>query len=174
MAVPQDKAELIEAIDRSSDRLIEVLRTIPADQADQMSLEGHAQGTRMSVANLVAYLVGWNELVLKWLERDAAGLPIDFPDTGFKWNELGRLAGKFYRDYEALTYGALLDRLAAAKTRIIEEVERRSDEDLYGRPWCGKWPMGRMIQFNSASPYANARARLKKRGSQTESAATEL
>lgn len=53
-------------------------------------------------ANLVAYLVGWNELVLKWLERDAAGLPIDFPETGYKWNELGRLAGRFYQDYEGL------------------------------------------------------------------------
>ena len=36
-----------------------------------------------------------NELVLKWLERDADGEPIDFSETGFKWNELGRLAQKF-------------------------------------------------------------------------------
>lgn len=79
VAVPQNKTELIEAIDRSFDRLLETLRLIPVGEADQMSLAGHAQGTHMSVANLVAYLVGWNELVLKW-------------------NELGRLAGRFYRD----------------------------------------------------------------------------
>jgi hypothetical protein len=125
-------------------------------------MEGHAKDTRMSPFDLVAYLTGWNELVLKWLARDDAGAPIDFPETGFKWNELGRLAGKFYRDYEGLPYPHLLDRLQTAKQAILAAVERKNDAALYGRSWYEKWPMGRMIQFNTASPYANARGRLRK------------
>ncbi|MFM5155742.1 ClbS/DfsB family four-helix bundle protein [Aeromonas veronii] len=96
----------------------------------------------MSVANLLAYLIGWNELLIKWIERDAAGLPVDFPETGFKWNELGRLAQKFYRDYEGLSYPALLQRLVAARGRIIELVEARSDLQLYGCLWYEKWTLG--------------------------------
>lgn len=163
MAVPQNKIELLKAIGTTFDKLLKDLRAVPPAKVDESSMEGHAKDTRMSVANLAAYLLGWNELVLKWLDRDAAGEPIDFPDTGFKWNELGRLAQKFYRDYEAMPYAQLLARLEAAKDRIVAEVEARTDEDLYGKPWYGgKWTMGRMIQFNTSSPYANARGRLRK------------
>jgi len=164
MAVPPSKTELLSAIEVSFDKLMTDLRAVPLDLADDCGLDGHAAGTRMGIANLVSYLIGWNELVLKWLDRDKAGLPVDFPETGFKWSELGRLAQKFYRDYEALPYPALLQRLETAKERIVSEIESRSDDTLYGRCWLdGKWTMGRMIQFNTSSPYANARARLRKR-----------
>jgi len=162
MAVPQSKDELLAAIEGSFDRLLTELRAVAPELARERSMEGHARDTRMSVADLAAYLVGWNELVLKWLDRDAAGEPIDFPDTGFKWNELGRLAQKFYLDYEAVPYAQLLDRLETARNRIVAEVEVRSDEELYGHPWYQKWTLGRMIQFNTSSPYANARGRLRR------------
>ena len=89
MAVPTNKDELLEAINSSFDKLNKGLHDVPLSVVDQCSLEGHVKGTQISVANLVAYLVGWNELVLKWLDRDAAGEPFDLPETGVKWNELG-------------------------------------------------------------------------------------
>lgn len=162
MAVPANKDELLEAIDSNFGRLMGELRGVPLSMVEECSLDGHAKGTQMSVANLVAYLVGWNELVLKWLDRDAAGEPVDFPETGFKWNELGRLARKFYRDYQDVPFPLLVERLAAAKTRIVSLVEARGNDDLYGHAWYETWTMGRMIQFNTASPYANARGRLRK------------
>lgn len=162
MAVPTNKDELLTAIDSNFDKLIKELRSVPLSLVDEHSLEGHAKGTQMSVANLTAYLIGWNELVLKWLDRDAAGEPVDFPETGFKWNELGRLAQKFYRDYEGIPYPQLIERLAGAKARIVSLIAARRNDDLYGRPWYGKWTMGRMIQFNTASPYANAHGRVRK------------
>ncbi|WP_326491305.1 ClbS/DfsB family four-helix bundle protein, partial [Rhodovulum sulfidophilum] len=72
------------------------------------SMEGHAAGTMMSPADLVAYLLGWNELVLKWLDRDDRGEAVEFPETGFKWNQLGSLAQKFYADYQHLDWHELL------------------------------------------------------------------
>lgn len=162
MAVPTNKDQLLKAIDLTFDKLIRDLRAVPLSLVDECGLEGHVKGTQMSVANLVAYLVGWNELVLKWLDRDAAGEPVNFPETGFKWNELGRLAQKFYRDYEGVPYPQLIERLAEARARIVSSIEVRNNDDLYGRSWYEKWTMGRMIQFNTASPYANARGRLRK------------
>ena len=162
MAVPKNKDELLKAIDSNCGKLITELRGVSPSVVDECTLEGHAKGTQMSVANLVAYLVGWNELVLKWLDRDESGEPVDFPEAGFKWNELGRLAQKFYHDYENVPYPQLIDRLEAAKHRVVASIEARGNDDLYGHPWYGKWSMGRMIQFNTASPYANARGRLRK------------
>lgn len=162
MTIPQTKAELLSAINSSYDRLARDLATIPKHLASDAKLEGHAKGSMMSVRDLVSYLIGWNELVLKWHARKRAGETGDFPETGFKWNELGKLAQKFYGDYADLPFPTLLERLADTKARIVVLVESYSDTELYGSPWYEKYAMGRMIQFNSSAPYANARGRLRK------------
>ncbi len=163
MGVPQNKDELLIAINGNFDKLCRELAGVPEDMVHDKSLEGHAKGTLMSVADLVAYLVGWGELVLKWLDRDAVGERADFPETGFKWNELGRLAQKFYRDYEDVPYPQLIEQLEAVKARIVSLIGARSNDDLYGHAWYEKWTMGRMIQFNTSSPCDNARRRLRTR-----------
>ena len=116
----------------------------------------------MSVHNLVSYLLGWNMLVLKWIEKDAGGEPIDFPETGFRWNQLGELAQKFYADFGTVPFDRLLEDLEATKQEIVTFISGQANERLYGEPWYGKYTMGRMIQFNTSSPYANARTRLRK------------
>lgn len=162
MAVPRTKTELLDAIETSFAKLIVELETFPPERVLEGSFEGHVAGTAMSLHNLVAYLVGWNELVLKWHRRLAEGLETDFPETGYRWNELGALAQKFYADYADLPYPDLVERLRVAKSNLVALIESRSDAELYGAPWYGKWTMGRMIQFNSSSPYANARGRIRK------------
>ncbi|MFV0678765.1 ClbS/DfsB family four-helix bundle protein [Ottowia sp.] len=138
------------------------LATVPSERAHEAALNGHAQGTRMSVADLVAYLIGWHLLVLKWHERTTSGLPVDFPETGYKWNDLGRLAQKFYADHAAQDHLVLLQQLADVHARIVTLVEQETDAALYSAPWYKQHTLGRMIQLNTASPYANALARLRK------------
>lgn len=162
MSIPQNKDELLNAIETTFSKLAEELRKVPADVSGLPLMEGHSKGELMSVSNLVAYLLGWNSLVLKWLKRDEKGEPVDFPETGFKWNELGELAKKFYSDYKNVPFVDLVDRLRAAKEKIIVEISKRNNQELYEKEWCGKWTMGRMIQLNTSSPYSNARSRLRK------------
>jgi len=161
MAIPSTRGALLQAIDESYAKLARELDGIPIERVEERSLEGHAKSTLMSVRDLVAYLTGWGELVLKWHAGRQAGATVDFPETGFKWNELGRLARKFYGDYDGLTYDELRLRLAQSKDRIRAVVADTPDEALYGVAWYEKWTLGRMVQFNTASPYANARARLR-------------
>ena len=162
MAVPQNKQELISAINLNIEKLLKELNSIPADLAEEKTMDGHVKGTQMSVCNLVAYLLGWNRLVLKWLEKDAARQVIDFPESGFKWNELGKLAQKFYSDYEGLEFSSLLKKLTDAKKKIVQIIENKNNHELYEQAWHAQWSMGRMIQFNTSSPYSNARIRLRK------------
>ena len=116
----------------------------------------------MSVHNLVSYLVGWNHLVLKWIDFDSKGAAIDFPESGFQWNQLGALAQKFYSDYEDIPFDELLTAFEDAKTRIVAFISSQTDYRLYGVNWYKKYTLGRMIQFNTSSPYSNARTRLRK------------
>lgn len=162
MIVPSSKAELLAAIHLTFTRLMADLAKVPHARVRESTLTGHAAGTMMSPADLAAYLIGWNELVLKWLSRDDQGLPVDFPETGFAWNQLGQLAQKFYHDHQHLAWPTLLARLDRAKSDLVAMITARSDAELYGQPWYGKWAKGRMIQFNSSSPYANARGRIRK------------
>lgn len=162
MSVPQTKAELLLAIDKNFSKLIHYLNSIPCEMTSDDSMEGHAKGTEMSVRDLVSYLLGWNSLVIKWITFDAKGQSVDFPETGYKWNQLGLLAQKFYQDYSALSYDSLIAELQTVKNEIVQLINERTDDVLYGKPWYTKWTMGRMISFNTSSPYANANGRLRK------------
>lgn len=162
MAIPTSKTELISAISDRFEKLEKAFLAVPESIVNEKTMEGHVKATLMSPADLAAYLVGWNELVLKWLKADDAGENVVFPEVGYKWNELGELAQKFYDDYANLTFQQKLSRLSEAKRRIISTISERSDDELYGTPWHGKYTKGRMIQFNTSSPYENARGRLRK------------
>ncbi len=161
MTVPTSKAELLAAITKTFDRLMNDLSKIPLDRTRETTMKGHVADTTMSPANLVAYLIGWNELVLKWLNHDDRNESVEYPEVGFKWNQLGLLAQKFYADYSALGWCDLLSLLAEVKSKLVATVTVRSNEELYGAGWYGKWTKGRMIQLNTSSPYANARNRVR-------------
>lgn len=162
MAVPDCKEALLADINKNYRALKIELEGVSPEEVSLKELEGHAKGTLMSTHNLISYLIGWGELVLKWWDLRSANMPCDFPETGFKWNELGRLAQKFYVDYQDLEYQDLLLRLDHTVGKIIQFIEDQDDAVLYHEPFLDKWTIGRLIQFNSASPYKNARARLKK------------
>ena len=128
MAIPANKGELLRAITDNYAKLSAELATIPVELTDAKELDGHAKDTPMSVSDLVAYLVGWGRLVLKWNDRRSRGLDVDFPETGFKWNELGRLAQKFYAD---LCHGRL--RGARRGARKDDERDRESGAEQIER-----------------------------------------
>ncbi len=162
MAIPADKGELLKAITDSYAKLSAELATIPVELTDTKELDGHAKDTPMSVSDLVAYLVGWGRLVLKWNDRRSRGLDVDFPETGFKWNELGRLAQKFYADYAKDDFEALSAELEKTTNAIVSLVQSKSNEELYECAWYDRWTLGKMIQLNTSSPFKNARERLRK------------
>ncbi|MFV0334424.1 MAG: ClbS/DfsB family four-helix bundle protein, partial [Tropicimonas sp.] len=58
MGVPASKAELLDAISKTFGKLLSDLERVPPELARTASLEGHAAGTMMSPADLVAYLLG--------------------------------------------------------------------------------------------------------------------
>ncbi len=162
MAIPQDKKELLKAIDDNYKKLALEFSTIPLALTTAKDLEGHAKNTRMSINDLLAYLVGWGELVLKWNDRKSKGLEVDFPETGFKWNELGLLAQKFYTDYQKDDFKTLQVKLNKTTNNILKLIESKTNKELYETAWYDKWTLGRLIQLNTSSPFKNAKDRIRK------------
>jgi hypothetical protein len=162
MAIPTSKTELVADIKSTYRKLNIDLVDIPEEITRENTMPGHVKDTMISVCDLLAYLVGWGNLVLKWHRISSQGKMPDLYDTGYGMNQLGELAQKFYRDYENDDFGTLLAKLEKVVDEILEMVDGISDEELYGIEWHGKYPFGRMVQFNTSSPYKNARSRVRK------------
>ena len=162
MAIPKDKDELLKVIIDNYKKLTVELSNIPFDLTEKKELDGHSKNTLMSINNLVAYLVGWGQLVLKWNEKKSKGLEVDFPETGFKWNELGQLAQKFYKDYENDDFKTLTAKLDKTTNEILKFIESKTNRELYETDWYDKWTLGKIIQLNTSSPFKNAKDRIRK------------
>jgi len=162
MAIPKDKEELVKAIVDNYKKLQNELSTISTDLTTKKELEGHSKNTFMSINDLIAYLVGWGQLVLKWNDKKSIGLVVDFPETGFKWNELGLLAQKFYKDYEKDDFKTLNKKLDKTTNEILNLIESKTNKELYEIAWYDKWTFGKMIQLNTSSPFKNAKDRIRK------------
>ncbi len=162
MPIPTNKESLQSAIISNYNQLMKELASIPIELTTVNELDGHAKNTLMSINNLVAYLVGWGNLVLKWIHQKENGIETIFPENGFKWNELGLLAQKFYTDYNDDDFHTMCKKLEISTQLILQEIERYTNYDLYEVTWYDKWTLGRMIQLNTSSPFKNAVVRIRK------------
>ncbi|MCJ0743595.1 ClbS/DfsB family four-helix bundle protein [Pedobacter montanisoli] len=160
--VPKDKNELLKAITENYKKLTTELANIPIELTEKKELDGHSKNTLISINNLVAYLIGWGQLVLNWNYKKSKGLEIDFPETGFKWNELGLLAQKFYKDYENDDFKMLNEKLDKTTNEILKLIENKTNRELYEMTLYDKWTFGKMIQLNTSSPFKNAKNRIRK------------
>ncbi|SHF55907.1 hypothetical protein SAMN02745753_02185 [Marinomonas polaris DSM 16579] len=161
-SVPQSKDELLFAINSIFPKLMDDYRIVPESLSRKCELEGNIKGTQISVCDTVTYLVGWGKLVLKWHSLKSQGLPVDFPDTGYKWNQLGLLAVSFHDEYSDWKYEDLLKELDSTINELISLVSSLSNEELYETTWYEKWTLGRMIQFNTSSPMKNMRTKVRR------------
>ena len=161
-SVPQSKDELLAAINWIFPKLMTDYQLIPEPLTRKCEIEGNVKGTQISVCDTVAYLIGWVKLVLKWQNLRSRDLPVDFPETGYKWNELGLLALSFQDHYSNWKYQDLLKELESTTKEIITLVSILSNDQLYGSNWYAKWTLGRMIQFNTSSPMKNMRAKVRR------------
>lgn len=87
-SVPGSKEELEAAIHSIFPRLMADYRSIPEDFSRKCGVEGNIKGTTISVCDTLAYLIDWGKLVLKWYRLKPRNLHVDFPETGYQWNEL--------------------------------------------------------------------------------------
>ncbi|GAB3529821.1 ClbS/DfsB family four-helix bundle protein [Photobacterium alginatilyticum] len=161
-SVPQNKNELINAITLAYSKLIEDYHSIPVELSRTHGIEGNVKDTTISVCDTLAYLIGWGKLVLKWHSSKSQGKHVDFPETGYKWNQLGLLAQSFQHDYKDWDYQSLQREFARVTQEILVLVKSIDEQALYGVPWYDKWTLGRMIQFNTSSPMKNVRTKVRR------------
>ncbi|MFS2264935.1 ClbS/DfsB family four-helix bundle protein [Vibrio vulnificus] len=161
-SVPRNKDELELAINSIFPKLMADYRSISESKARKLEVEGNVKGTVISVSDTVAYLIGWGKLVLKWYRLKSQNQNVDFPETGYKWNQLGLLAESFHYEYRNWKYDDLLIEFESTVNEILLLISSLSDHELYGVAWYKQWTLGRMIQFNTSSPMKNMRTKVRR------------
>jgi hypothetical protein len=161
-SIPKNKAELQESIKTAFDKILADYSTIPPSFSRVVGIIGNVKGTQISVSDTIAYLIGWGRLVLKWHDLTSKNQPVDFPETGYKWNELGKLAQHFHLQYGEYSYESLLKEFTITTSNILVLIDSLDNKTLYGENWFEKYTLGKMIQFNTSSPMANMRGKVRK------------
>lgn len=161
MPLPTNKIELLRNLKTAYSKLIEEAAAIPPELERSAELEDG-----ISPCDLIAYQIGWGQLLLSWDELESCGENPQMPAPGYKLNQLGLLASSFYREHSDQELKQLLGQFETLMQRMRLFIESSSEEILFGigkRQWAGpKWPLAKRIQVNTVAPYGSARTKLRK------------
>jgi len=161
-SVPKNKEELHKSISVAFKKILADYSTIPPEISREIGVVGNVKGTEVSVSDTLSYLIGWGKLVLKWYDLKSKNQPVDLPETGYKWNQLGQLAQHFHSEYHDWSYDKLIKEFTVTTDRILILVESLDNKKLYGETWFEQYTLGKMIQFNTSSPMVNMRSKVRK------------
>lgn len=119
----------------------------------------------VSIADIIAYQIGWATLLIGWYEAGSEGRKPRMPSEEFTTWDYAGLAQHFYTKYRYDNADTQLQGFYTRVRRIITIVEteyRNNNLDaLNVWNWCtlpsGKhWPLSKWITVNTVAPYKRA------------------
>jgi hypothetical protein len=163
------KIALSSAVAMEYQRLIKTIHQVPLADRAVRAIEG--TGGKVSISDLIAYQIGWGNLLLTWYYAGVNNSAMHMPGEGFtSWDYAG-LARHFYKKY-AYDKALLQEQeFHAVVLRILEMIDKETHTNNLDKvgvwQWCtlvsGKqWPLSKWIQVNTVAPYKRATALIKK------------
>ncbi|WP_394523464.1 ClbS/DfsB family four-helix bundle protein [Lacrimispora sp. JR3] len=160
----KNKEELIAEIEKTAHLFITEFDSVEEGDQDKI-----LEGVDRSPAQMIAYQLGWMNLLLGWDRDELAGKEVVTPALNYKWNKLGGLYENFYKQYEACTLSELKSLYRECVAELILWLDSFSDEDLFGqdvRKWASstpsKWPIWKWIHINTVAPFQTFRSKIRK------------
>lgn len=163
MQAYSSKEELLTAIkktymlfDKEFDEVLEAQKDLRIQEVDKTPQE------------MIAYQLGWLNLVMGWEKDELNGKEVVTPSPGYKWNQLGQLYQSFYEAYRTYTLQELRSLFKKNVDAWCAWIEQLSDEELFiagTRKWTvtsANWPMWKWIHINSVAPFKNFRPKIRK------------
>lgn len=163
------KAPLSGDIQREYSRLLSVIAPLSASRRLVKDIDG--TGGKVSVADLVAYQIGWGKCVIRWYEEGVKGQNPLMPGDGFSVWDYTEIAKHFYEKYHFDGSSGQLqefERVVKQILIIVEKEHQSGNLEITGVwNWCtlpsGKlWPLSKWIRVNTSSPYKRASTLISK------------
>ena len=157
-------AELAGEITKRSGLFIGEFASVPDDGWGWL-----VDGVDRTPRQMIAYQLGWMELLLGWERDEQAGLDVVTPAPGFKWNQLGGLYESFYQRWEQVSTEDLIDRFKILLGEIVKMVGGLTESELFGsgqRAWASStpsaWPVWKWVHINTVAPFTTFRTKIRK------------
>jgi len=156
------KRELLEEIRVERASLDEALANL---SPREMTRAGVTPGG-WSVKDILAHLVGWQQMNLSWYEAGLKGESPPMPARGLTWRDIPHLNAQIYRKHHRRSLEAVLADYRDYHERMLALVAETPDADFLrvGRyAWQGPtWTLSDYIRANTASHYRWARKHIRR------------
>ena len=164
MQTYKTKQDLINEIDKTYSNFVAEF----VDVAEK-KLHSRIKTVDKTPFEMLAYQIGWLNLVMSWETDEMAGKEVVMPAPGIKWNKMGDLYQRFYEKYADLSLPKLLKKFEKTKCEFIEFIARTDEAVIFGankRKWASstpsKWPVWKWLHINSVAPFTSFRAKIRK------------
>lgn len=156
--------ELCDEITKRAALFIAEFTSVPAGAWDT-SVEGVDRSPRQ----MLAYQLGWMDLLLGWERTEQSGLEAATPAAGYKWNQLGSLYTQFYADWAAVPPAELIHNFNDRVTQMCDWVRSLGKTVLFEpkqRQWASAtpsaWPVWKWVHINTVAPFTTFRTKIRK------------
>jgi hypothetical protein len=160
MPRPTTKKQLLEAIEIERNALEKVLDELTPAQMTQPGLVGG-----WSAKDVLAHLIEWEHMVLKWHAAGLKGKVPVTPSEEFNWAQLPRLNQKIYEKHCDRPFADIQKDFKSSFKKILSTIQGLSDEDLFthGRyAWTKNNTLGAYFVSSTSSHYHWASTTMKK------------
>jgi hypothetical protein len=122
-----DKSKLLDLI-RAEYAFAE--RTLALLKPEQMEIGGVCGF--WSAKDVIAHLMWWEEITLRWLADAERGIVLTVPEEGFGWDQFDELNDQYYQIHKDRSLEDILADFRRVQQAILAKVETMSDEELAG------------------------------------------
>jgi hypothetical protein len=160
MPRPTTKHALLEAIEIERNALEQLLAELSPDQMEESGIVGE-----WSVKDVLAHLLEWEQMVLRWHAAGSKGKVPVTPAEGFNWAQLPQLNQQIYEKHHSRPIAEIQKEFKSSFKKILKTIQGLSDEELFthGRyVWTKNNTLGAYFVSSTSSHYLWARKNIKK------------
>ena len=155
--------ELIAKIRKRADLFI-----VEFDDVTEADRDTLKDGVDRTPAQMLAYQLGWMDLLLGWERDEQAGHEVVTPAPGYRWNQLGALCGTFYEQWRDASISQLQEACRQRVDDVVALVASLSQDELFTsgqRAWASStpsaWPVAKWVHINTVAPFTSFRTRIR-------------
>lgn len=139
------------------------------DGVPETALDLRLEGVDRTPREIIAYQLGWMDLIRGWDDGEQRGEAVVTPAPGYKWNQMGALYEGFYDKWSAASLGQLRQAFDEAVSGLTGWLGSFSDGELFepgGRKWAqstpSNWPVWKWVHTNTVAPFKTFRSKIRK------------
>jgi hypothetical protein len=151
MPKPTSKDELLQASRQERSRLEDLL---DAQTPEQLTTPGVVGA--WSPKDVLAHLVEWEQMVLRWLATSQAGGQPAVPGEGYNWGQLPELNHQIYLQQRARSLPDVLADFHTSHQEVMARIESLPEETLFTPglyPWMNNNILAAYFNSCTASHY---------------------